>query len=428
MNYVNTENWKYTMQAIKKLVFVLLLYPVFSYGQDTSVLRLDTILKRIDEQNEQLKSYSLKAEGFQYSAKAATSWMAPMVGAGTFMTPYPGQELMSDGDKGSIMLQLEQDIPNPSKVRAKRDFIASQGKSELESRKVKLNELKAQAKTLYYSWLIAEKRIHILRENVVLMKTMKEIEGIRYEYNRSSLGSVFKADARIEDTENMIRMQEGEIAKARAWLNSLMNQPGNTMFAVDTAFSSEFIPQTSLDTSVLATRRNDITKMDADIQSMQLDIQSMRKESKPDFKIRFDHMSPLGKMMPNAYSVMGMVSIPIAPWSSKMYKNEVKAMELNVQAMQKERTGMLVESQGMLYGMQYEIQNMQKQISAIEEKVIPSLSRALDANFQAYQENNQELTVVINDWEAVTMMRNSLLDEKLKLYKMIVDYEKELYK
>jgi outer membrane protein TolC len=416
------------MQTIKKLLFILVLYPVFTYGQDTSVLRLDTILKRIDEQNEQLKSYSLKAEGFQYSAKAATSWMAPMVGVGTFMTPYPGQEIMSDSDKGSLMLQFEQDIPNPSKLRGKRDFIASQGRSELESRKVKLNELYAQAKMLYYSWLIAEKRINILRENVVLIKTMKEIEGIRYEYNRSSLGSVFKADARIEDTENMIRMQEGEIAKARAWLNSLMNQPGNTLFAVDTTFFPVFTPQASLDTSILATRRKDITKMDADIESMRLNIQSMKKESKPDFKIRFDHMSPLGKMMPNAYSIMGMVSIPIAPWSSKMYKNEVKAMELNVQAMQKERTGMLVESQGMLYGMQYEIQNMQKQISAIEEKVIPSLNRALDANFQAYQENKQEITVVINDWEAVTMMRNSLLDEKLKLYKMIVDYEKELYK
>ena len=132
--------------------------------------------------------------------------------------------------------------------------------------------------------------------------------------------------------------------------------------------------------------------------------------------------------MPNAFSAMGMISIPIAPWSKRMYKNEIKAMELNVQAMQKEREAMLQETQGMLYGMQSEILVMQKRIENFGSKVIPALERSLEADFQLYQENKQQLAVVISDWEALVMMKMNLADEKFRLYKMIVDYEKELYK
>jgi len=226
----------------------------------------------------------------------------------------------------------------------------------------------------------------------------------------------------------MIRMQEGDIAKSRAWLNSLMNQPGNADIAIDTNYQPKFVQADAIDTGSLALARNDIKKMDYNIQSMQLNIEAMKKQSRPDFKLRFDHMSPLTKMMPKAFSVMGMVSIPIAPWSSKMYKSEVKGMEYEVQAMDKEKAAMLQETQGMLYGMQFEIQSMQKRIDAMESKIIPALQKSLDVNFLNYRENKMELPEVIDSWEALTMMQTSVLDEKLKLYLMIADYEKELYR
>ena len=139
-------------------------------------------------------------------------------------------------------------------------------------------------------------------------------------------------------------------------------------------------------------------------------------------------MYPLDAMMPNQYSIMGMISIPIAPWSSKMYKSDIKAMQYNVRAMEKERSAMLQETQGMLYGMQYEIQSMQKRIQGIEGKILPSLQKALDVYIINYKENKQQITVVIDAWEALIMMQMNLSDERLKLYQMIVDYEKEIYR
>lgn len=411
----------------KSVWILIILLPLQLFSQQAPVLSLDTILQRIDQNNLLLQSYDLKAKSYQYSADAATAWMAPMVGAGTYMTPYPFQKVMDDRDKGSVMFRAEQDIPNRAKQNAKKRYIASQGDVELATRAVTLNDFKAQAKSLYYNWLVAEQRIKVLQQNEMIMTTMKKIEEVRYPYNQSQLGNVYKIDARIEENRNMMRMQQGEIARARAWLNSLMNKPGNEVFTIDTTYSPEFNLALH-DTASLATARGDILRMNESIRSMELNIESMKQEKKPDFKIQLDHMKSFDKMMPRSYSVMGMITIPIAPWASKMYKSEVKAMQYNVQAMEKEKAAMLQETQGMLYGMQYEIQSMLKRIQGLENKVIPSMQKSLDANFLNYQENKLQIPVVIDAWEALNMLQMDLLDEKQKLYQMIVDYEKEIYR
>ncbi|MBN8880060.1 MAG: TolC family protein [Sphingobacteriales bacterium] len=415
-------------QLIKYSIALLVCLPAGVAAQQAPVLSLDTILQRIDRNNILLQSYGLKAESYKYSADASTAWMAPMVGVGTFMTPYPGQMIMDPRDKGNIMLQIEQDIPNRAKLNARKRYIESQGNLERATRDITLNDFKAQAKRLYFNWLIALQRINVLQENEKIMITMKKIEEVRYPYNQSQLGSSFKAEARIEENRNMVRMQEGTIGKARAWLNSLMNVQGNELFGIDTAHSPVFARANNYDTASLSLIRKDVLKMNENIGAMQLNIESMKMQKKPEFRIRFDQMFPLGSSMPNAYSIMGMISIPIVPWSSKMYKSEIKAMQFNIQGMEKEKAAMLQETQGMLYGMEYEIRTMQKRIQSMEEKIVPALQKTLDANFISYQENKMQLTQVIDAWEALTMMQMDVLDEKLKLYEMIVDYEKQLYR
>lgn len=403
-----------------------MLFPIQALSQQL-VLPLDTILNRIERNNILLQSYELRAESYKYSADAATAWMPPMVGFGTFMTPYPGQMKMEPSDAGQLMFRIEQDIPNPAKQNAMRRYIESQGNAERSARAITLNDFKAQAKRQYYGWLVAQTRIKVLEKNIDLLEMLKKIEEVRYPYNQSQLSSVFRIDARIGETRNMIQMQQGEIGRARAYLNGLMNQTGNIEFVIDTNHHPKFMP-VAFDTNSLANTRGDVLRMNESIRSMQLNIESMKLQRKPDFRIQFDHMYPLDAEMPNQYSIMGMISIPIAPWSSKMYKSDIKAMQLNIKAMEKERSGMLQETQGMLYGMQYEIQSMQKRIYGIETTIIPALQKALDVISLNYKENKAQILDVLNSWEALIMSQMNLLDEKQRLYQMIVDYEKEIYR
>lgn len=415
------------MYNTRKIAILLLLLPLQVWSQQDSVMSLQEILERINKNNVLLQSYGLRAKSYQYSAEAATAWMPPMIGVGTFMTPYPGEMKMEPSDAGSLMLRLEQEIPNSAKLKARKRYIESQGQTELAAREVAFNDLKAQAKSQYYNWLVSQQRIQVLQRNVEIMEFMKKIEEVRYPYNQSELSSVFQATARVEENRNMIRMQEGEIARARAQLNGLMNQQGLTKFIIDTATKPAFVPFL-FDTASLAGARQDVLQMNQSIRSMELNIASMRQQRKPDFRIQYDHMYPRDAMMPNSFSIMGMITLPIAPWSSKMYKSDIKAMELNIQAMERERSAMLQESQGMLYGMQAEINSMQSRIRSMETKVIPSLRNAMDANLLNYRENKLQLPAVIVTWDALNMMEMDLLNEKLKLYQMIVSYEKEIYR
>jgi cobalt-zinc-cadmium efflux system outer membrane protein len=416
------------MFTIKKCLWLLVLLPFSALAQQKEVLSLPDVLQKIDSNNILLRTYGLKAEGYKYSADAATAWMPPMVGLGSFMTPYPFQKIMEARDKGSLMLRLEQEIPNGKKLQAKKRYIQSQGNVENANRAVTLNELKAQAKSQYFNWLVALEKIRIIQQNEKVLEMMKKIEEVRYPYNQSQLSTVYRAEASIEKNRNMLFMPQSEIAKAKAYLNALMNRPGNAELQIDTVYEPRFVATAFYDTASLATQRKDVLRMNESIHAMQLNIEAMKLERKPSFRIQYDHMSPLSSMMPQAFSVMGMVSIPIAPWSKKMYQSEIKSMRSNIQAMEQERAAMLQETQGMLYGMQAEIQTMQQRIQSIEEKVIPALQKTFDASFITYQENKLTLTVVLDNWDALNMMRLDVLDEKQKLYQMIVDYEKELFR
>lgn len=416
------------MFTIKKCLWLLVLLPFSALAQQKEVLSLPDVLQKIDSNNILLRTYGLKAEGYKYSADAATAWMPPMVGLGSFMTPYPFQKIMEARDKGSLMLRLEQEIPNGKKLQAKKRYIQSQGNVENANRAVTLNELKAQAKSQYFNWLVALEKIRIIQQNEKVLEMMKKIEEVRYPYNQSQLSTVYRAEASIEKNRNMLFMPQSEIAKAKAYLNALMNRPGNAELQIDTVYEPRFAAAAVYDTASLATQRKDVLRMNESIHAMQLNIEAMKLERKPSFRIQYDHMSPLSSMMPQAFSVMGMVSIPIAPWSKKMYQSEIKSMRSNIQAMEQERAAMLQETQGMLYGMQAEIQTMQQRIQSIEEKVIPALQKTFDASFITYQENKLTLTVVLDNWDALNMMRLDVLDEKQKLYQMIVDYEKELFR
>ena len=176
-----------------------------------------------------------------------------------------------------------------------------------------------------------------------------------------------------------------------------------------------------------AARRHDVRQMERTIESMKLNQRLQGMAAKPDFKIRFEHMSPRGEGMPQQFSAMAMVTIPIAPWSSKMYKAETKGMQYEIEGMKKARQALLVETMGMLQGMRRQLIRMDQQLESYQTKIIPALQRNLNGLMVAYEENREQLPMVIDAWEAVNMAQMTHLEKLEDYYKMIVSYENELY-
>jgi len=413
------------MLSIKKILLpVLLLCSLNTLAQQP--LSLEQVFEEISQNNPALKAYDSRIQSKDAKVEGAGAWMAPMVGVGTFMSPYPFQGKISDSDRGAFMLSAEQEIPNPAKIKARKEYLSTQSLTDVYGKSERFNELRAKARELYFGLLIDHRKIRFQKENQQIMESMKKLAEIRFPFNQGGLNQIFKAEGRTYEAENMILMTEADMRSKKIALNALMNRMPASALDIDTGMKVSFTPKADLDTAYFAGTRSDILHMEHDIHAMEKNINQMRQESKPDFKIRFDHMSSYSAMMPRQFTVMGMLSIPIVPWSQKMYKSEIKSMNFEREAMRQQKSAMLTEMLGMTKSMENELTTMQKQISNYENKILPSLEKYLKVSMLSYQENKSDLNTVIDGWEALNMSQMTYLEQLQKFYQMITAYEKNI--
>jgi outer membrane protein, heavy metal efflux system len=418
---------KYQVSSIVGLSIIAIL--LFTGASSAQVITLDSVLAAIDRQNPMLQQYNHKVSALNTYTEGATSWMAPMVGAGPYWYPYPGQKLMDERDKGMFMFNIEQDIPSPGKQRSRREYFNSRAGVEEQGRAIQYNALRSEAKSLYYDWMVLEKKLNVLNKNQRIVEMMLDLARVRYPYNQGSLGNIYKAEGRLYEVQNMILETNSEIEEKGFRLKALMNDHSDRVFLkIDSTTKVSFDPNKLLyDTASLVANRSDVQQINRSIQVMQQNQLLQKAQAKPDFRIRYEHMQPRGNM-PMQFSLMAMVSIPIVPWASKMYKSESAGMNFEIEAMKKEQEGILLESKGMLIGMATQLKRMQQQLTNYQDKIIPALRKNYETVMLAYEENREQLPIVIDGWEAWNMAELEYLEKLQNYYSMIVRYEKEIEK
>jgi cobalt-zinc-cadmium efflux system outer membrane protein len=390
------------------------------------VITLDSILSVVREKNPMLKSYSSRADAMNAYAKGAKSWMAPEIGGGLWMLPY--KQVDDPRDQGQIMLTVQQKFTNPAKLRANQGYMESKAAIEQASETYVFNELRAQVKTAYYQWMILVRKKAVLKENEEIISLVLKIAQLRYPYNQSKLGNIYKAEGRLQEVHNMMLMNDNQIIQKNILLNQLMNVPNGIRYSIDTvSIPLQFI-QAIADTVTFAENRSDIRRIDKSIQSMKLNQVLENYQSKPDFNLSFNHMIARSNEMPNQFMLLGMISIPIAPWSSKMYKSNIKGMDKEIESMKNERVAILNELQSMTNSMVSEINTLSKQIENYEKRIVPALRKNYETLMLAYEENKEELPIVIDAWETLNMTQMQYLETVQKYYEMIVTYEKQIEK
>lgn len=415
------------MLNIKNLyctVLILCFFTISVIAQEK--LNLDQIITEISKENLQLKSFDQKINSQKAKTESAKSWMAPMVGAGTYMTPYPGQEIMSDNDKGAWMLSVEQSIPMLGMNKATEKYLASLSSITEAKKGMTMNELKSAAKQNYFDIIISQQKQSYLKKNIDIMKTMKKLGEIRYQYNKGNLSQIYKAEGRIFELESMLDDIANNIYIAKINLNILMNRNPQQNFDIDHTVQLKFRPTANLDANYLANHVSEIKAMENEIGSMKLDAEMIKKEANPEIKLKLDHMSSFSAMMPKQYSAMAMLSIPIAPWSAKKYKSNLKANTLEVSAMQQEKKAMINNIYGTVKSIERNILTSENKVKTYEEKIVPAMQKNLDVLLLNYQENKEELPMVIDGWETLNKVQQDYLSQLEMLYKMIIDYEKSI--
>ena len=393
------------------------------------VLPLDSVLQLVERRNPAVQRYTYQAQAKEAAVAGASSWEAPKVSAGYWMTPYnqrPIRERNNGQGEGMQMVSVEQMLPNPAKQRARREYLSSQATVVQADQQNTVVQLRAQAKTLYVEQAVLTKKLAVLDENEELLRFLIKLAEARYPYNQATLPSIYDAKARLEMHLNDHRQAAAQAAQNLIALNTLMNRPRSQAFAVDTAvLTAPAAALAPLDTAALAGRRSDVRSLDRALTTVRLSQNLEASRRLPDFGVRYDHMNGLG-VTPNQFTVMGMVTIPIAPWASREYRANTAALGYEAQALRKQREDVLNEASGRLASLQTDLTLRREQTRAFERRILPALRRSYQATMRAYEQNTGQLFQVLEAWTTLKRTRLEYLDNLQQQLTQQIAYEKEL--
>jgi cobalt-zinc-cadmium efflux system outer membrane protein len=398
------------------LLFLLSICMMNSYAQ---MLPLDSVLNRIEKNNPMLKMYDEQITAVNNYSQMAKSWMPPTLSTGLWQTPYKS---FSDG---MWMITGEQMIPNPAKQKANYNYMQGMATIEQQGKEAKKNEMFAMAKQNYFEWIVLQKKYNVLVQTDSLLNYIVQVAQLRYTYNKEKLNNIYKAQADLYELRNMETMLLNEMKMKNVELNTLMNFDKSFVFEVDTTFQFHNYELQLPDTSLISSSRSDIKQFDASIGLVKLQQQYEKSKRLPDFGISLSHMQSLG-MMPNQFSAMGMITIPIAPWASKEYKSNMKGLDNTSNSISFQKQSLINETAGMIASMQTQIKSTKQQLANYSDNITPIYFKSYQTSMIAYSQNTEDLFVVLDGLKMYRMAKMSELDQLNILLKLQVDYEKEM--
>lgn len=378
-------------------------------AQDT-VIALSSLLDTVTKRYPEILQYQKKQSAYLSRAEGTKSWMPPTISAGLDQFPYNPMMLSENPEmnRSSVMISIEQMIPNPVKRKAERSYLESLGNIQRFSADWTANGLKQQARMLYFTRFVAERKLVIIRENESVLELLIASAEAKYTYNKAELTSVFKARAKLAELQNMKTMLAATIREANVGINTLLLRDPLTDFTIDAA--SVTIDSAALNDQV-SLQRPDLLAMEGGIESMQKEKAWMASARYPDFGIQFNHMQMIG--MDNQYSLMGMITVPVAPWASRMWKSDVKATEFEIQSMQDQLAAMRLMTTRMINERKVMFSGELAQLRNYEREILPAYEKNFDANLVAYKENTGNFFVLLDSWEMLLMKQMEAQDKLL---------------
>ena len=413
---------------MKHLLNLLLLsFTQLPAAAQQPLLPLDSVIRAVATRNPALRQYDYRARARDAAVAGASTWEAPKVSAGYWMTPY-NQRAVRDVNNGQNMgmqmVSVEQMLPSPAKQRAKRAYLAGQAAVEQAGQAASLNELRAQARTLYYGRVVLEKKLRVLDESAYLLDFLLKVTQARYPYNQSTLASIYQVQARVAMHGNDHAVLYGQLRQNTIALNTLMARDPAQEFAVDTLLPTPPLAPRP-DTAALAARRSDVRGLDRSLAVVRLNQAVEASRRRPDFGVRYDHMRGLGST-PNQFSVMGMVTLPFVPWAAREYRANVAALGYETQALRQQRASLLNDAAGRLSTLQSELTTRREQLENYEQGILPALRKSYQVTLLAYQQNTAQLPAVVEALDAWLRMRLQYLDTQQELLTLIVRYDQEV--
>jgi outer membrane protein TolC len=405
---------------MKKNVILLLGIFLGIYG-NAQVMPLKNILDSIEKNNPLLLSYQNRINSANALVPSANTWNPPKVGVEFDQNPYSFDNFYN----GVVRISLSQDFPNRKSINAQGNYLSSLAQIEVNEFGYERNKLFSEAKSAYYGIYIMQKDTTIINQNIRTLNAMIDLSEKQMATGKGDVASVYILQAKLADKQTTLIHDENMIKTYIANLNYLMNVDADRTFSIDTNnilknYRNLFSPVKDS----IEFRRSDIMQVNSMIYSMQLNQAWMGLQGKPIFGFKVEHFSLIG--MPDMFSIMGTMTIPFAPWSSRGYKSKVNSMRYTILANQQEKQNMVSRTYQTIRILTIEMNSEYQEIDSYNKKVIPAYQKSFDANLLAYGQNTNNLSMVLMAYDDLQMAQMEYLKHLQTLLNVQVDYEKEM--
>ena len=321
------------------------------------------------------------------------------------------------------MISAQQMFPNKKERTANEKYMQAMSSASKETKQATINDLYAAAKKSYYMWLVIEKKLKVLDENEHILNFMIQSAELRYKNNLGKLDAYYKAKAALGNIANQRIIMQNEIKQQEIMLNTLMNRNKSLEFSIDSFYVIKYYSEA--DTAYFLQARSDIKAVDRNIEITRLQQDLEHSKLKLQFGVRYDHMFGFGGL-PMQYSLMAMVKLPIASWSSKMYKANIESLNWKAVSLEQQKQMMMNEATGEQESMLAAIDSKKKQVDLYQKNIIPALQKNYQTMQLAYEQNTGELFELFDAWETLTMTQMEYLDQLQELLLMQVEMDKIL--
>lgn len=389
---------------MKKLIITAVL--AFLYTTiDAQQMSLPAVMDSIAANHPVVKMYNAEIRSMDAAAKGARSWMPPTVGAGFFMTPYNAKLWQRDGDMlgmGSVAVSVEQMFPNRKKLNANENLMKAMSAVEKEKLYAALNENFQDAKKLYYSSIVLDKKLKVVKENEKMLDFMIRNAEIRYKNGLSKISAYYKAKAALGSSKNMQLMYENDLRVNRIRLNALMGRDAFEPLEIEPEYNLNDYSLETFGQDLFYQNRSDLRGIDREINIAKLKQDLEKQNLKPEFGVKFENMFGFGGQ-PMQFSLMLMVKLPFVSWASGMNKANIESLKLKEEALQAQKEMMVNEYSGMAYGMRNELDLNKNQLKLYEDTIIPALKNNYKSMQLGYEQNTEELFMLYDAWEQLNM-------------------------
>ena len=389
---------------MKKLIITAVL--AFLYTTiDAQRMSLPAVMDSIAANHPVVKMYNAEIRSMDAAAKGARSWMPPTVGAGFFMTPYNAKLWQRDGEMlgmGSVAVSVEQMFPNRKKLNANEKLMKAMSSVEKEKLYAALNENFQDAKKLYYSSIVLDKKLKVVKENEKMLDFMIRNAEIRYKNGLSKISAYYKAKAALGSSKNMQLMYENDLRVNRIRLNALMGRDALAPLEIEPEYNLNDYSLETFGQDLFYQNRSDLRGIDREINIAKLKQDLEKQNLKPEFGVKFENMFGFGGQ-PMQFSLMLMVKLPFVSWASGMNKANIESLKLKEEALQAQKEMMVNEYSGMAYGMRNELDLNKNQLKLYEDTIIPALKNNYKSMQLGYEQNTEELFMLYDAWEQLNM-------------------------